>query len=122
MTEEDVKSVVENLKKSGMSEGDVIGSMWLLVQNGKISIDQFGALIDTMGYHVNPDLKKMSEEDAKKINWDFGKSPKELPEDEQETDDDDDKVDEGNSEKDEGKDDSEDNDRKKALELMGYKD
>lgn len=121
MTEEDVKNVVENLKKSGMSEGDVIGSMWLLVQNGKISIDQFGALIDTMGYHVNPDLKKMSEEDAKKINWDFGKSPKELPEDEQETDDDD-KVDEGKSEKDEGKDDSEDDDRKKALELMGYKD
>lgn len=116
MTEEDVKSVVENLKKSGMSEGDVIGSMWLLVQNGKITIDQFGALIDTMGYHVNPDLKKMSEEDAKKINWDFGKSPKELPEDEQETDDDEE------DKSDEGKEDSEDDDRKKALELMGYKD
>ena len=74
-----------------------------------------------MGYHVNPDLKKMSEEDAKKINWDFGKSPKELPEDEQETDDEeedkeDDKVDEGKD------DNSEDDDRKKALELMGYKD
>lgn len=104
MTEEEVKSVVEKLKQDGMSEGDIIGSMWKMAQSGKITIDQFGALIDTMGYHVNPDLKKMPDDKAKELDWEFDEAPKKLPENKQEAENNDDA------------------DKKKALELMGYKD
>lgn len=69
MTPEEVKSAYEELKKEGMSEDDIAMALGKLYENGEISKDELGALLEPLGKQLKPEFKEMGDEEAKKSLW-----------------------------------------------------
>lgn len=123
MTQDEVKSAVEQLKAQGASENQIIGSFFKMFKDGKLELKEFEGLVDIMGYHLTDDFKNMSAEEQKAQEWDDNeydddeseeRAPKELSEDE---------GDKPDTAPKGGVDKSDDDDEeKKAMKLFGNKD
>lgn len=65
MTREDLLSAIEELKQGGQSEDDIVASIYLMFSEGKITLEQFKAIISLMDYELNEEFLKMSLEEQK---------------------------------------------------------
>lgn len=80
MTVEEVNKAFEDLKSEGMKDEDLLVALGKMYQDGEITKDQLGALIDQLGYEFTEDFAKMSDEDSK--NNLFSEEEGEEPEEE----------------------------------------
>lgn len=90
MTPEELTSAIKQMKAEGLDDNKIIGANFKMFQNGELTLEQFEAIIDQMGYHLSDEFKAMDPEAQKKMQWDMEagseddgeKAPKELSEEE----------------------------------------
>lgn len=69
MTAEEVKEAYEELKEKGMEPKDIGVALGKLYENGDITKDQLGALLEPLGYKLKPEFAELDDEEAKKKLW-----------------------------------------------------
>lgn len=69
MTAEEVKEAYEELKEKGMEPEDIGVALGKLYENGDITKDQLGALLEPLGYKLKPEFAELDDEEAKKKLW-----------------------------------------------------
>jgi hypothetical protein len=67
MTIEDVNKAYDELRAQGSSEEDILGALYLMYKDDKITEDQLGEFIGILGYEFSEEFKAMSEEDKKSV-------------------------------------------------------
>lgn len=65
MTVKEAKKSVNDLKKAGYTEEEICIGMYKMFQDGRIDVDQLGALVELVGYELTDEFLEMSPEDQK---------------------------------------------------------
>ena len=60
-------SAMKQMMDEGTTEDDMLGILYLMFQDDKISLDELEALIDKLGYEFSDEFKNMSPEDMAKF-------------------------------------------------------
>ena len=64
-------SAMQDMMANGTSEDDMLGILYLMFQDDKISLDELEALIDKLGYEFSDEFKNMRPEDQKKKGYEM---------------------------------------------------
>ena len=67
MTPEDIKNVIESLKRQGLTEEMIAKCFVNLFIEDKINIEQCDAMLSFLGYHIPDEVKAASPKTQKKI-------------------------------------------------------
>ena len=78
MTAEEVKQAYDELKSEGYDNDEIAVNLGRLYEEGKITKDQLGALLEPLGLRLKPEFASMSDDEAKENLWE--KEPKETKE------------------------------------------
>ena len=108
----ELQDALSELKSQGMSEEDILGSLYTMFIEDKIDANQLEAIADEMGYQLSEEFKKLPDEEKKT----FGLAEEEAEEEEPNLkdkgtryeDEEDEEEDEGEDESGEEEDESED--------------
>ena len=65
MTVDEAKKAIEQLKAQGNDENAILGAFYKMFQDDKLTMEQFEAMVNLMGYHLTDEFKAMSPEDQK---------------------------------------------------------
>lgn len=65
ITIEEAKKAMDEMMAQGTSEDDMLGILYLMFQDDKISFDELEALVDALGYEITEEFRNMSPEDQK---------------------------------------------------------
>lgn len=65
ITIEEAKKAMDEMMANGTSEDDMLGILYLMFRDDKISLDELEALVDALGYELTEEFKNMSPEDQK---------------------------------------------------------
>lgn len=65
MTIEEAKKALEQLKKEGYSDEDIVKTLYLMYANDKMCLSDLRTLTELMGYEFTEEFEAMSEEDKK---------------------------------------------------------
>lgn len=118
----ELQDALSELKSQGMSEEDILGSLYTMFIEDKIDANQLEAIADEMGYQLSEEFKKLSDEEKKTFGLAEEEAEEEEPnlkdkgtryedEDEEEDEGEEDESDEsGEEEEDESEDEEEDED------------
>lgn len=132
----ELQDALSELKSQGMSEEDILGSLYTMFIEDKIDANQLEAIADEMGYQLSEEFKKLPDEEKKTFGLAEEEAEEEEPnlkdngtryedEDEEDESEEEDESDEsGEEEEDESEDDegeSEDNESEEdeAMKLFG---
>ena len=134
----ELQDALSELKSQGMSEEDILGSLYTMFIEDKIDANQLEAIADEMGYQLSEEFKKLSDEEKKTFGLAEEEAEEEDPnlkdngtryededdEDESEEEDESDESgeeEEDESEEDEEEDESEDDESEEdeAMKLFG---
>ena len=74
----ELQDALSELKSQGMSEEDILGSLYTMFIEDKIDANQLEAIADEMGYQLSEEFKKLSDEEKKT----FGLAEEEAEEEE----------------------------------------
>ena len=74
MTKQEAQKAFEELKSQGYSEEDILGVLYLMFTDDKLSLEELGGMVDALGYHLNEDFENMSEEDQKTKGFELEES------------------------------------------------
>lgn len=134
----ELQDALSELKSQGMSEEDILGSLYTMFIEDKIDANQLEAIADEMGYQLSEEFKKLPDEEKKTFGLAEEEAEEEEPnlkdkgtryedEDEEDESEEEDESDESGeeeedeSEEDEDEDESEDDESEedKAMKLFG---
>ena len=74
----ELQDALSELKSQGMSEEDILGSLYTMFIEDKIDANQLEAIADEMGYQLSEEFKKLPDEEKKT----FGLAEEEAEEEE----------------------------------------
>ena len=63
MTMDEVKEVIQKLRKDGNSDDEILYSFSRLYFDDKIDLEAFDALVNILGYHLDDKFKKLSKKE-----------------------------------------------------------
>ena len=116
----ELQDALSELKSQGMSEEDILGSLYTMFIEDKIDANQLEAIADEMGYQLSEEFKKLPDEEKKTFGLAEEEAEEEEPnlkdkgtryEDEEDEDEDEGEEDEsGEEEEDESEEDEEEED------------
>lgn len=69
MTIEEAKKALEQLKKEGYSDEDIVKTLYLMYANDKLRLSDLRTLTELMGYEFTEEFEAMSEEDKKQKDF-----------------------------------------------------
>lgn len=131
----ELQDALSELKSQGMSEEDILGSLYTMFIEDKIDANQLEAIADEMGYQLSEEFKKLPDEEKKTFGLAEEEAEEEDPnlkdkgtryededeEDESEEEDESGEEEEDESEEDEDEDESEDDESEEdeAMKLFG---
>lgn len=127
MSVEEMKKAIDDLKKSGESEEDILKVLYLMYTKNEFDLETLRALVGLLGYEFTDEFEAMSDEDKKTKGWERDDKPAEGVDKE-----DIDKAKEFGDDKGEGEDkpapapkaadggDDDEDDDKKAARLFGF--
>ena len=131
MTPEEAKKMVEDLKQEGLSEEEILYSFYRLFQDDKITIEGLEGLVETLGWHLTEEFKKMSPEDQKtkgyeeieeeEVSETEAEAAKEYPDKADEVSESNPQADEGSKNKAAPESKADDDEEKEAMKLFGVK-
>lgn len=75
-------SAMQDMMANGTSEDDMLGILYLMFQDDKISLDELEALIDKLGYEFSDEFKNMSPEDQKTKGYEMASEEDDIDWDE----------------------------------------
>lgn len=67
MTIDEVKEVIQKLRKEGNSDDEILYSFSRLYFDNKIDLEAFDALVNILGYHLDDKFKKLSKKEQ--LKW-----------------------------------------------------
>lgn len=115
----ELQDALSELKSQGMSEEDILGSLYTMFIEDKIDANQLEAIADEMGYQLSEEFKKLPDEEKKTFGLAEEEAEEEEPnlkdngtryEDEDEEDESEEEDESGEEEEDESEEDEEDED------------
>ena len=136
----ELQDALSELKSQGMSEEDILGSLYTMFIEDKIDANQLEAIADEMGYQLSEEFKKLPDEEKKTFGLAEEEAEEEDPnlkdngtryedddesgeEEEDESDesgeDEGDEEDESEEEEDEGESEDDESEEDKAMKLFG---
>ena len=65
MTRKETMEAIEELKKQGYTEDDMLLTFYAMFQEDKITLEQLGSLVELIGYELSEEFLNMSEKDQK---------------------------------------------------------
>lgn len=65
MTEQDVLNAVEELRKNGWSDDDIVKTFYLMYRDEKIDLDELRGLCKVIGYEFTEEFEHMSDQEKK---------------------------------------------------------
>lgn len=65
MRPEEAKEAIETLKEKGMSDEELLYSLYGMFKNDEINVNELGDLVQLVGYELTDEFKNMSPEDQK---------------------------------------------------------
>lgn len=65
MTEQEFNEFIEEQKKAGKSEEDIVKIFCLMFKDGKLPREQLEAVIEALGYEMSDELKALGDEELK---------------------------------------------------------
>lgn len=65
MRPEEAKEAIETLKEKGMSDEELLYSLYGMFKNDEIDVNELGDLVQLVGYELTDEFKNMSPEDQK---------------------------------------------------------
>lgn len=65
MTEQEFNQFIEEQKQSGKSEEDILIIFCAMFRDGKLPRDQFEAVVEALGYELDPEWKRMPDDELK---------------------------------------------------------
>lgn len=83
ITIEEAKKAMDEMMAQGTSEDDMLGILYLMFQDDKISFDELEALVDALGYEITEEFRNMSPEDQKTKGYEMKGEAEEGVTDEQ---------------------------------------
>ena len=98
----ELQDALSELKSQGMSEEDILGSLYTMFIEDKIDANQLEAIADEMGYQLSEEFKKLPDEEKKT----FGLAEEEAEEEEPNLKDKGTRYEDEDEEEDEGEDES----------------
>ena len=115
----ELQDALSELKSQGMSEEDILGSLYTMFIEDKIDANQLEAIADEMGYQLSEEFKKLPDEEKKTFGLAEEEAEEEEPnlkdkgtryedEDEEEEGEEDENDESGEEEEDESEEDEED--------------
>lgn len=122
MTEQEIKDLFQQFKDKGYDEESQVKALALMYRDGKLRKEDLFDLIDKLGWEIKPEFRDMEEEEFKsKLLEEKPDEPEEGAEGvEEEVEEEAEEGEEAPEAKPEGE--EEDDERRKAMELMGLKD
>ena len=67
MTMDEVKEVIQKLRKEGICDDEILYSFSRLYFDDKIDLEAFDALVNILGYHLDDKFKKLSKKEQ--LKW-----------------------------------------------------
>ena len=67
MTIDEVKEVIQKLRKEGNSDDEILYSFSRLYFDNKIDLEAFDALVNILGYHLDDKFKMLSKKEQ--LKW-----------------------------------------------------
>ena len=67
MTMDEVKEVIQKLRKDGNSDDEILYSFSRLYFDDKMDLEAFDALVNILGYHLDDKFKKLSKKEQ--LKW-----------------------------------------------------
>lgn len=129
MTKEEFDSLVEEQKRKGLSEEDIVKAFAIMFRDGTLDRKQFEACLNALGYELQGELKDMSDEELKEAVLEEGdKQPPEADggesKDEESEPDEEEEEESEETETEEKADGDEDEEEKKSVmkDYFGFKD
>lgn len=62
---ESIKAMKEFQKQENISDKEMVGILYKMFQNENISLNEFGAMLDGLGYQLSEEFLKLSPKDQK---------------------------------------------------------
>ena len=69
MTIEEAKKFLEEQKKRGASDREILWTLYEMFKNDAINIDLLEVFVNLLGYELSEEFKNMSPEDQKTKGW-----------------------------------------------------
>ncbi len=66
MTKSEYETFIKSLHEKGWKDESIVAMFAKMFQDKKISRDEFEALLDTLGYGLTENLKKLSDDELRK--------------------------------------------------------
>lgn len=66
MTEQEVAEAYERMRKEGWTDEDMLKALYIMFQDGHLSLDELRGMIKVMGYEFTDDFEQMSMKDKKR--------------------------------------------------------
>ena len=134
----ELQDALSELKSQGMSEEDILGSLYTMFIEDKIDANQLEAIADEMGYQLSEEFKKLPDEEKKTFGLAEEEAEEEDPnlkdkgtryedEDEEDESEEEDESDESGeeeedeSEEDEDESEDDESEEDEAMKLFGLK-
>lgn len=129
MSIEELQKAIEEMKAQGQSEEEIAGAFYLLFRDGKITLEQLEALVNTLGFELSEEFKAMDPETQKDGGYEVLDENPEEPKQVSEEDDEEEKAmkllgqdkkeeKEETSKPEENKEEKEDEDEEKAMKFF----
>ena len=71
MTVKEGRKMVEELRKEGLSDENIVAGFYQLFIDDVINIDQLGDLVKLVGWEITEEFKKLSPEEQKTMGWEL---------------------------------------------------
>ena len=65
MTLLEAKKVIKEFQDKGVTDDDILGVLYLMFQDDKLTFEELDALVDSIGYEITEEFRNMSLEDKK---------------------------------------------------------
>lgn len=65
MTVKEAQKAMNEMKAQGVTDDDLLGVLYLMFQDDKLTFDELEALVDSLGYQITEEFRNMSPEDQK---------------------------------------------------------
>ena len=71
MTVKEGRKMVEELRKEGLSDENIVAGFYQLFIDDVINVDQLGDLVQLVGWEITEEFKKLSPEEHKTMGWEL---------------------------------------------------
>ena len=77
MTVKEAKKAMDEMMAQGTTEDEMLGILYLMFQDDKLSFEELEALVEVLGYEITEEFRNMSPEDQKTKGYEYEDEPAE---------------------------------------------